>query len=309
MIEKNTDTLISVYLWYCQFEKGLSDKTVKAYRIDLTQFAHYVDGDITLCDKVLMQNYLSHLHKQYKTKSVKRKIASLKAFFTYLVDEEILHTSPFDKLRIKLHEPFLLPRTIPLSSINQILQSAYKRKDTLRNKSLYQYNVCLRDIAVLELLFATGMRVSELCSLSYSSLDLQNGVIKIFGKGAKERIIQVSNPDVLAAVSSYYCAFSDQIHEVGWFFVNRLGNRLSDQSVRNMINTYVDLSEINQHITPHMFRHSFATLLLEEDVDIRYIQQLLGHSSITTTQIYTHVTSKKQRDILTSKHPRNRIKI
>lgn len=108
---------------------------------------------------------------------------------------------------------------------------------------------------------------------------------------------------------SYYCAFSGQIHEVGWFFVNRLGNRLSDQSVRNMINTYVDLAEINQHITPHMFRHSFATLLLEEDVDIRYIQQLLGHSSITTTQIYTHVTSKKQRDILTSKHPRNRIKI
>lgn len=298
-----------MYLQYCQLEKGLSDKTVKAYRIDLTQFAYYVDGDITICDKVLMQNYLSHLHKQYKTKSVKRKIASLKAFFTYLVDEEILHTSPFDKLRIKLHEPFLLPRTIPLSSINQILQSAYKRKDTLRSKSPYQYNVCLRDIAVLELLFATGMRVSELCSLPYSSIDLRDGVIKIFGKGSKERIIQVSNPDVLAAMSSYYCAFSDQIHEVGWFFVNRLGNRLSDQSIRNMINTYVDLTEINQHITPHMFRHSFATLLLEEDVDIRYIQQLLGHSSITTTQIYTHVTSKKQRDILTSKHPRNRIKI
>lgn len=179
----------------------------------------------------------------------------------------------------------------------------------IRNKSSYQYNICLRDIAVLELLFATGMRVSELCSLSNSSIDLQDGVIKIYGKGSKERIIQVGNPDVLAAVNSYYCAFSNQIHKAGWFFVNRLGNRLSDQSVRNMINIYVELAEIDQHITPHMFRHSFATLLLEEDVDIRYIQQLLGHSSITTTQIYTHVTSKKQRDILTSKHPRNRIKI
>ena len=309
MIEENTDTIISVYLQHCQFEKVLSDKTVKAYRIDLIQFANYVDFDIAICDKALMQNYLSHLHKRYKTKSVKRKIASLKAFFTYLVEEEILHTTPFDKLRIKLHEPFLLPRTIPLSSINQILRSAYKRKDTLRSKSPYQYNACLRDIAVLELLFATGMRVSELCSLRYSSIDLQDGVIKIYGKGSKERIIQVSNPDVLAAMNSYYCAFSDKIHEVGWFFVNRLGNRLSDQSVRHMINAYVNLSAINQHITPHMFRHSFATLLLEEDVDIRYIQQLLGHSSITTTQIYTHVTSKKQRDILTSKHPRNRIKI
>lgn len=309
MIEENTDALIKAYLQYCQFEKGLSEKTIKAYRIDLTQFSRYVGSNITICDKFLMQNYLSHLHKRYKMKSVKRKIASLKAFFTFLVDDDILHANPFDKLRVKLHEPFILPKTIPLSTINQILQSAYAKKDTLRNKSSYQYNVCLRDIAVLELLFATGMRVSELCSLSYSSIDLQNGVIKIYGKGSKERIIQVGNPDVLAAVNSYYCAFSNQIHEVGWFFVNRLGNRLSDQSVRNMINIYVELAEIDQHITPHMFRHSFATLLLEEDVDIRYIQQLLGHSSITTTQIYTHVTSKKQRDILTSKHPRNRIKI
>lgn len=95
----------------------------------------------------------------------------------------------------------------------------------------------------------------------------------------------------------------------GWLFVNRLGNHLSDQSVRNMINSYAARAGIEQHITPHMFRHSFATLLLEEDVDIRYIQQLLGHSSITTTQIYTHVTSKKQRDILTTKHPRNKITI
>lgn len=307
MIEENTAVLISIYLQYCQFEKGLSDKTIKAYQIDLTQFSRYAGRDAAICDKSLMQNYLSHLHKQYKIKTVKRKIACLKAFFAYLVDEDILQASPFDKLRIKLHEPFLLPKTIPLSTINQILQSAYKRKDTLRNKSPYQYNVCLRDIAVLELLFATGMRVSELCSLSYSSIDLQEGVIKIYGKGSKERIIQVSNPDVLAAMSSYYCAFSNQIREVGWFFVNRLGNRLSDQSVRNMINVYVELSEINQHITPHMFRHSFATLLLEEDVDIRYIQQLLGHSSITTTQIYTHVTSKKQRDILATRHPRNKI--
>ena len=309
MFEENTNALISVYLQYCQFEKGLSDKTIKAYRNDLTQFSRYVGSNITICDKFLMQSYLSHLHKRYKMKSVKRKIASLKAFFTYLVDEDILHVNPFDKLRIKLHEPFILPKSIPLSTINQILQSAYKKKDTLRNKSSYQYKVCLRDIAVLELLFATGMRVSELCSLSYSSIDLQNGVIKIYGKGSKERIIQVGNPDVLAAVNSYYCAFSNQIHEVGWFFVNRLRNRLSDQSVRNIINIYVKLAEIDQHITPHMFRHSFATLLLEEDVDIRYIQQLLGHSCITTTQIYTHVTSKKQRDILTSKHPRNRIKI
>lgn len=307
MIEENTNGLISAYLQHCQIEKGLSQKTIKAYRIDLMQFSHYIGYDLYVCDKATVQNYLTLLHTRYKVKSVKRKIASLKAFFTYLVDEEILLSSPFEKLRIKLHEPFILPKTIPLSTINQILQSAYKKKSTFSNISSYQYKACLRDIAVLELLFATGMRVSELCSLRPDSIDLRNGVIKIYGKGSKERMIQIGNSAVLSAVCTYYNAFSCTIHDTGWFFINRLRNPLSAQSVRNMINAYTELAGIDQHITPHMFRHSFATLLLEEDVDIRYIQQLLGHSSITTTQIYTHVTSKKQRDILATKHPRNKI--
>jgi len=114
MISENTDELIMIYLQHCLLEKGLSKKTIKAYRIDLTQFSCYADSNINSCDKMLMQKYLSLLHNQYKLKSVKRKVASLKAFFTYLVDEDIIHTSPFDKLRIKLHEPFILPKAIPL---------------------------------------------------------------------------------------------------------------------------------------------------------------------------------------------------
>ena len=309
MNSQNSEHLINCYLQHCQFEKGLSDKTLKAYLIDLTQFAHFIGDTLQDCDKETVQNYLLLLHTRYKAKSVKRKIASLKAFFNYLDAEEVIEYNPFNKLRIKLHEPFLLPKTIPLNTIDSLLQCAYKKKNTLGDELSYQYQSTLRDIAVLELLFATGMRVSELCSIRVDGIDLIEGVIKIYGKGAKERIIQIGNPDVRSAVSCYYEAFSDRIHKAGWFFVNRLGNRLSDQSVRNMINAYVGSAGIEQHITPHMFRHSFATLLLEEDVEIRYIQQLLGHSSITTTQIYTHVTSKKQRDILTTKHPRNKISI
>lgn len=307
MTTRNTETLIGTYLQHCQLEKGLSQKTIKAYRIDLAQFSQYIGCDIYVCDKGSIQNYLSFLHNKYKIKTVKRKIASLKAFYAYLADEEIILSSPFDKLRIKLHEPFILPKIVSLSTINLLLQNAYKRKASLSSNNSYQQNTCLRDIAILELLFATGMRVSELCSLTPDSVDLNNGTIKIYGKGAKERIIQIGNPDVLSAVTTYHNVYSSTIHKTGWFFVNRLGYQLSTQSVRNMISMYVNLSGIDQHITPHMFRHSFATLLLEEDVDIRYIQQLLGHSSITTTQIYTHVTSKKQRDILTAKHPRNKI--
>lgn len=287
MNEQEIDQLITQYLKYCRYEKGLSEKTIKAYRIDLTQFSTYLGKTLLRCDKGNIQSYLSELHGQYKVKSVKRKIASLKAFYNYLENEEIMKENPFAKLRVKLHEPFLLPKTIPLTNIDLILQCAYKKMDTNTNVQSYSYKSNLRDIAVLELLFATGMRVSELCTISTETIDMNNGTIKIYGKGAKERIIQIGNPDVRAAVKRYYEAFSEQIQGTGWLFVNRLGNHLSDQSVRNMINSYATRAGIEQHITPHMFRHSFATLLLEEDVDIRYIQQLLGHSSITTTQIYT----------------------
>lgn len=302
----NTNLLIKRYLQHCQIEKGLSPKTIKAYQIDLSQFACHVGSNISACDKEMLQEYLSLIHGRYTVKSVKRKVASIKAFFNYLEDEDIITSNPFRKIRIKLHEPSLLPKTIPLNTLELLLQCAYKRKQALIDTSPYQYAACLRDIAVLELLFATGIRVSELCAIRNNAIDLSNGTVKIYGKGSKERIIQIGNPDVLSALQAYYDAHFYQIHKCGWFFVNRLGNQLSDQSVRNMINKYTQFANIEQHITPHMFRHSFATLLLEEDVDIRYIQLLLGHSSITTTQIYTHVTSKKQRALLESKHPRNK---
>lgn len=173
----------------------------------------------------------------------------------------------------------------------------------------FQRKCVLRDIAVIELLFATGMRISELCSLKPEDIDLISGNIDIFGKGAKERKLQVSNSDVINALRIYYSKFSESIKNSGYFFTNRLNHRLSEQSVREMINKYSILANIKQHITPHMFRHSFATYLLEEDVDIRYIQHMLGHSSIQTTEIYTHVSMKKQKDILANRHPRNRLNV
>lgn len=302
----NNDQIVEKYLSHCRYEKGLDEKTLKAYKIDILQFVDYIDKIHGSYGKVHLQAYIASMHDQYAVRSVKRKIATLKAFFNYLEYEEILNTNPFSKIRIKLHEPFLLPRTIPLSTIDTLLNCAYGQLSKEKEHT-FQYKAELRDIAVLELLFATGVRISELCSLHACDVDLAEGSIKIYGKGAKERLIQIGNHDVLKAVESYQRAFGERIEKAGWFFVNRLGRQLSDQSVRNMITKYSDMAGIQMHITPHMFRHSFATLLLEEDVDIRYIQQLLGHSSIVTTQIYTHVASKKQRDILTTKHPRNRI--
>ena len=132
-----------------------------------------------------------------------------------------------------------------------------------------------------------------------------NYVIKIYGKGSKERLIQICNENVRRLIDKY--RLSMKMENDSFFFINRLNSRLSEQSVRYMISKYAKSAQITNHITPHMFRHSFATLLLEEDVDIRYIQQMLGHSSITTTQIYTHTSIVKQKNILTDKHPRNKM--
>ena len=306
MNTQNIDTQIRNYLTHCKYEKNLSPKTRKAYESDLRQYSQFAKTKGNAYCKECLQLYIIQLQNRYKVKSVKRKIASLKAFFNYLEYEELLETNPFSKVRIKLHEPFLLPRTIPLTIVDKLLHCAYQQKaDDTNNRTRYLSD--LRDIAVLELLFATGMRVSELSSLKPECVDLTEGAVKIYGKGSKERVIHIGNDNVLSAVNAYYSAFSDRINASGWFFVNRLGHQLSDQSVRFMIKKYTDLAGIDLHITPHMFRHAFASLLLEEDVDIRYIQQILGHSSIVTTQIYTHVASKKQRDILIEKHPRNKI--
>lgn len=293
---------ITTYLRYCSEQKTLSSKTTKAYQTDLLQFAEFSVGTYT---KKAIINYIACLHRQFKPKTVKRKIAALKAFTHYLMIQEIIDTNPFDKIDTSFREPAMLPKVIPMNIIGKILANAYNNLQQCSTE--FSRKNALRNIAVLELLFATGARVSEICTLTPESVDLINHTVIFFGKGARERIIQIENPDVLKALNGYYNAFRDDISKSGFFFVNKLHGRLTEQSVRVMINNQAASIGYEKHITPHMFRHSFATLLLEEDVDIRYIQKILGHSSIATTQIYTHVSTAKQKQILSVKHPRNKI--
>lgn len=293
------------YLQFCTNRKKLNSKTIKSYSIDLRQFEQFMlSCDLDWQEKKSIEKYIESLHDTYKPKSVKRKIASLKAFFHYMELEEMIEANPFHKIQIKYKEPFILPKTIPSKNIEMIFNYAYqiKRKATTE----YSQKVALRNVLILELLFATGMRISELCSLAIEQVNFTDYIIKIYGKGSKERLIQICNKNVQHLLDEYKSTLSS---DNKCFFKNRLHNRLSEQSVRNMINNYSIKSGVSLHITPHMFRHSFATLLLEEDVDIRYIQQMLGHSSITTTQIYTHISINKQKNILTEKHPRNKLNI
>lgn len=291
------------YLNNCRDQKRLDAKTIKAYQIDLKQFYIYLDSiNIYNISIAKIEGYIAHLHQIYKPKTVKRKIASIKAFYHYLEYQDYITVNPFNKIRTKFRAPQILPKTIPLNLIESLLTTMYQQHKLAMTP--YQEKKTLRDIAVVETLFSTGIRISELCSLKKPDVNLYDGSILIFGKGSKERLIQIGNNDVLQLLIKYQSAFCNEIEETNHFFANTNSSSLSDQSVRRMLRKYTALAGIQLHITPHMFRHTFATSLLEADVDIRYIQEMLGHSSINVTEIYTHVALSKQKDILQTKHPR-----
>ena len=294
---------IDEFLNYCRYHKKLSDKTIRAYKIDLSQYGVFSNE----LSKQALWDYIEYLNKKYKPKTAKRKLATLKAFIHFLLFQDLIDFNPFDKLETTIKEPLLLPKTIPLGVIAKLISFSYQQ--IVFAKSDYQIRSAVRNTAILELLFATGARVAEICTLRSDNVDLLGNSVKFYGKGSKERIIPIENFAVLSILRKYHSLFEKEIPDSGYFFVNKLGRRMTEQSVRNMINFYCKQCGVDMHITPHMFRHSFATLLLEEDVDIRYIQRMLGHSSITTTQIYTHVTSAKQKEILKTKHPRNKLNI
>lgn len=294
------------YLKYCRRQRRLDEKTIKAYRNDLFQFEHHCNHQELIMDKVVIKEYIMRMHEQYKPKTVKRKIASIKAFYNYLENEEVILSSPMRKIRTEFREEIILPKTIPAQTIENLLQYMYSVKQQSK-LSKWQKKMLIRDIAVIELLFATGLRISELCNLKSKRLDLEQGILCIKGKGSKERYLQIGNRAVLQQLKEYKKLWEKEMDGNEYFFHNRYGQRYSEQSARKMINKYVKQASIEMHITPHMFRHAFATLLLEEEVDIRYIQKMLGHSSIVTTQIYTEVANKKQMEILKAKHPRNKM--
>ncbi|MDY2997512.1 MAG: tyrosine-type recombinase/integrase [Faecalimonas sp.] len=293
---------VKKYLEYCEFRKKLDWNTLKAYKIDLKQFFEYVMADTPSKEKI--EDYITDLHKKYKHKTIKRKIASIKAYYNYLEEREIIQDNPFRKIRVEFKESMLLPRIIPREEIEQLINCVYAHGNNVRT-----YRYWLRDVSVIEILFATGARVYEISNIRIDGVNLNTGTIKIMGKGNKERYIQIASCEILDILKEYYAHNEVAIKKSGFFFVNNRGCRYTEQSIRLMLKKYTKLAGIERNVTPHMFRHSFATYLIEEGVDISCVQQILGHSSIKTTQIYIHVATKKQAEILRERHPRNQMNI
>jgi integrase/recombinase XerD len=302
-------TATGEFLKHCRFEKNLSPKTLKSYSIDLIQLTNFLisknyPSEIDQITKNELREFLEVI-SYLKPKSIKRKVATIKAMFNYLEFEDKITANPLRKMQIRIKEPKRLPKVMDIKEIGEIFKIAYKRNFDIKDVSLYSYAETLRNIAVIELLFATGARVSEIAGLKKENINIASGTVIIRGKGNKERFIQICNKETLQALKNYQNTFLERINNSGGFFlINRLGKKLSDQSIRIIVKNLAKKACIQKHITPHVFRHTFATLLLEKDVDIKYIQSLLGHSSIMTTQIYTHVNHEKQKQILRTKHPR-----
>jgi integrase/recombinase XerD len=273
--------------------------------LDLRRFSSFVTkGDssrlIVELDRLAISDFLKSLDG-LKARTIRRKLATLKSLFAYLERECHIESSPIHRLRLQVRVGRQLPRSTSLESIKSLLAVIRKQlKDTTHS---YQRRVLIRDLAIFETLFLSGMRVGELSHLRVQAVNLETQSILISGKGNRERKIPLcSKPTALAVM--HHMQANSRNHPDAFLFINRCGVRLSEQSIRTSLHRYAKDAGLGT-ITPHMIRHTVATLLLARGAHLRSIQILLGHSSIATTTLYTHVDDSAQREILSALHPRN----
>ncbi|MGI6357526.1 MAG: tyrosine recombinase XerC [Bacillota bacterium] len=285
------------FLRFQRVEKNASVHTITNYRRDILQLMQFLNNDrltVTDIDRSMLRQYLAHLqHGGYARSSIARKLSSLRSFFGFLVAEGVCPDNPLQHLSTPKQK-----RALP--------EFLYPRECSSLLEAPDDSDLGKRDRAILELLYATGMRVSELVGLNLYDVDHGQGYVRVFGKGAKERIVPVGR--LACAALDDYVAHSRPKLAQGTneqaLFLNRLGGRLTDRSVRRMVDKYVTLAALDQDVSPHTLRHTFATHLLDNGADLRSVQELLGHSSVSTTQIYTHVTKERLKTVYNQAHPR-----
>ncbi|QDR80783.1 site-specific tyrosine recombinase XerD [Sporomusa termitida] len=293
------ESYVNEFINYLAVERGLAQNTLESYGRDLRQFQTYLQNSqldfLRNSNRDTILSYLNSLQvKGRAVSTISRNLAAIKSFYQYLVRERHLEKDP----AVNLESPKLekkLPRILSISEVEELL----KQPNTFQPTGL-------RDKAMLELLYATGIRVSELISLNISDVNLDMGYIKCYGKGAKERIVPLGS---IAAkcVQEYIGKGRTKLvrtYEESSLFVNHHGNRLTRQGFWKIIKKYAMEARITKEITPHTLRHSFATHLLENGADLRSVQEMLGHADISTTQIYTHVTKNRLKEVYDKTHPR-----
>lgn len=301
-LNKDAKIYLEDFKTYLLIEKNFSKHTAKAYYSDVMSYLLWLEDESCLAINFQkVKEYIYFIQKfDYKKTTIARKIASIRTFYKYLYRERLVDSNPTVNLSAP-KRPKSLPKFLTTEEIEKIL-SGIK----------IETPAGFRNRAILELLWATGMRVSELSGLNFGDLNLENNEITVFGKGAKERIVLVSDRAknflqryIDTARPLIAKGFkTDDITDKSPVFINKTGYRLQNKTIRNVINDVVESVELPKHVTPHVFRHSFATRLIENGADLRVVQELLGHASISNTQIYTHISTKRLQDVFEQAHPR-----
>lgn len=301
-MNKAQQKLLQRFLTYLSVEKSSSLLTVNNYERDILSFGEFLaerfndDFNWKQVGALDIRAYLAHLNKQeYARRTIARRVSALRSFYKYLVRENILEYNPFAKIKTpKLEKK--LPVFLEEVEINELLEQPDKE------------GLGLRDQAILELLYATGCRVSELVGLTISRIDLSNRYVLLLGKGDKERIVPLGTT-CCQAIKGYYPLrqqlmekYNVPAHES--VFVNSRGGVLTDRSVRRILDKYITQLAVSKKVSPHTIRHTFATHLLDHGADLRAVQELLGHANLSTTQIYTHVTTERITSVYRKNHPR-----
>lgn len=285
--------------------KNLQEQTLKAYSSDITNFLNYINKETI--EQIDILNYINYLfdEKKLKDRSIKRKIISLKIYFNFLEDNSIIKTNPFTKLKFKFKQEKKLPKTLQKSEVKKLLETVYNEL----NSSITPYKKfeTIRNISLLEILISTGIRIQEASSITLNDISLQEKTIIIHGKGRKERQLFILNKYVLSSLKNWLTIRKTSSPKCNNIFINKYGNPLSIHSIENIFRKYKTLSNINIKATPHYLRHTFATNLLTNGADLRSVQEILGHSSISTTQIYLEISSNRKKQVLQKYNYRNNL--
>lgn len=281
---------IEKFIRYLDIEKNYSKHTILNYRLDLEGFEKFLgESPVEKADYLILRKYLATLkEKNLSSRTVGRKLSSLRSFFRFLTREGFLKANPMLSLsspKLDKHLPMFMTEDEVVKLIDAVLPKDERGE---------------RDKAVLETFYSTGIRISELVSLNQDDIDFISGVVKVLGKGKKERMVPIGN-QALSVIRGYLDKRKKQADAV---FLNKSGSRISARGVRNIVSKYIHLAGIRSGVSPHTLRHSFATHLLNRGADLRSVQELLGHANLSTTQIYTHLTTERLKNVYDKAHPR-----
>ena len=285
---------INSFLNYLKVEKNYSDNTIQGYHKDLLDYKEYLnEKNIKDTDYKFRRNYLSYMFlKKYEKKTISRHISTLRSFYKYLVNENIISKNPM----LLISNPKLdkkLPNFLYYDELEILLN--IPDKETILG---------LRDALILEMLYSTGIRVSELINIKLKDINFSDKKILILGKGSKERYVLYGN--TLKQILDLYLKNSRQKLNKNseYLILNKNGNKITDRGVRLIISNILKKGELDYHVSPHTLRHTFATHMLDNGADLKSVQELLGHSNLSTTQVYTHITNERLRSVYLKTHPR-----